>query len=68
MHVKKSNKQSSFTAYSDHEKGGFTSKALPLSCLGTAEDEDPGSRALTSLDDFMQSMDYVKRLAQDRRV
>lgn len=65
MHIKKSNKQTTFTPYSDQEKACYRTKVMPLSDTTCAAD-DPGSRALTVIDDFMQSMSFVETLAQAR--
>ena len=64
MHIKKGNKQTIFNAYSDEEKESYSLKVWPLGDSASAADE-PGSRPLTVMDDFLQSIRYVEKLAQD---
>lgn len=67
MHIKKGNKQTIFTAYSDDEKASYSLKVWPLGDSASAADE-PGSRPLTVMDDFLQSIRFVEKLAQDLNV
>ena len=64
MYIKKGNKHTMFTPFSDQEKTAYSLKVMPLGESCAAAD-DPGSRALTVMDDFMQSMQFAEKLAQE---
>jgi len=68
--LKKSDKKSSFVAWTDDEKKKFLKTVAPLNCSSDPED-DPGTRSLTAIDDFMQAMRYaemVVKVGYDMRV
>ena len=61
--IKKSDKKSSFTPFSDDEKKCFRTVATSLSS-STAVD-DHLTRPITAIDDFMQAMKYAEDLVVD---
>lgn len=63
--LKKSDKKSSFVAWTDDEKKKFLKTVAPLNCSSDPED-DPGTRSLTAIDDFMQAMRYAEMVVKAR--
>ena len=61
--LKKSDKKSSFVAWTDDEKKKFLKTVAPLNCSADPED-DPGTRSLTAIDDFMQAMRYAEMVVK----
>ena len=62
MKIKKSDKKSAFIPYSPDEKMYFQKLVPPAASVDAAE--DPGKRALTAMDDFMQSMKYAEKVVK----
>ena len=61
--IKKHDKKSSFTAWSDEEKElyqNFITVSCPAASMGGID--EPVSRPITALDDFMQSTKFAARL------
>lgn len=54
----KGDKKLAFAAYSEAEKSKYRVQVSPLSCSDPVD--DPGSRPVTALDDFMQAMNYAQ--------
>ena len=62
--LRKLDKKKGYCPYTEEEKKQYPKVAAPLGSL-LDPCEDPGSRAITALDDFMISMKYVEDLVQD---
>ena len=65
--LRKLDKKKGFHAFSEEEKKQYLKLIAPLGGGFSDPSEDPGSRAITALDDFMQSMKYVEDLVQEPR-
>eukprot|EP00435_Cladocopium_sp_Y103_P034910 s1306_g9.t1 len=62
MKLRKLDKKKGFHPFTDAEKAEYSKTVLPLGCSLSNPMEDPGSRAITALDDFMMSMKFVEDL------
>ncbi|CAK9117612.1 unnamed protein product [Durusdinium trenchii] len=61
--IKKADKRPAFVPWTDDEKRKFMKVVPPLVCAGDPQD-DPGTRAITAIDDFLQAMVYAEQVVK----